>query len=142
MFLKAYQKHPRKWNKISKSVPGRSEDSVKNRFRTLVKEYGREFETENVAFSADGGLYGAFENILREENDKMKDDLEWVQKLIAVKETKLQEKTKDEEETGIEKIGTKFVNPATLQEVYVGPTGVFIRDSAGSNFWYDHEKGK
>lgn len=71
-----------KWNKISKRLTGRCENSVKNHFNTLYKKFGIDHKTHGVK---------NVNEALNVVNEEKKTDQYWISKLIEEKQKKLQE---------------------------------------------------
>jgi len=82
MLLQLQLEFGNKWNKISKKLIGRCENSVKNHFNILYKKYGIDRKTQGVK---------NLNEALNVVNEEKRMDQDWINKLIEEKQKKLQE---------------------------------------------------
>ncbi len=78
ILLKEYLRNRNKWSEIARSLSGRSENAVKNRFNILLKKYKQE--------DAAGRVTELDKALLSIASVPTRDDLHWVQKVIELKE--------------------------------------------------------
>ena len=79
--MRGLEKHGHKWSEISKKLPGRCENSVKNRFNMLYKKHGMD---------KNGAAQSSVGDALNAVNEERKDNNEWIQKLIAEKQASIE----------------------------------------------------
>ena len=136
--LNAYLKHGNKWREIAKLLPGRGENSVKNRFNILFKKY------KSIP---DDKKQDDVTHALEAVSHSTTKDTEWINKAIKDKteelkaeEKKLKEEKKElvtaqpkrlytkpeQNKLMVPELTERFINPDTQQELILSENGIFI----------------